>query len=60
MFKNHNKQIPNQNKHHKSFMDPITDENGKVEHLFDDRPLFDEDMDYMDELYILDEIIDLF
>lgn len=42
--------------------EPIRDEDGNVEHLFDE-PLFDEDMDYVDELEvldILDEELDFF
>lgn len=37
---------------------PNKDEDDNVEHLFDE-PLFDEDDDWVDELIILDEFIDL-
>ena len=40
------------------FGEPIKDEDGNVEHLIDDTPLFDEDDDFIDELEMLDAIFD--
>ncbi|MBQ0135657.1 MAG: hypothetical protein KBS43_02865 [Oscillospiraceae bacterium] len=38
-------------------LEPIEDEDGNVEHLFDE-PLFEEDLDFVDELEILDMLFD--
>lgn len=38
--------------------DALKDKDGNVEHLFDDKPLFEDDDDFIDELEFLDAIFD--